>query len=45
MARLSEWTAFKQTRLRELNQQLRDANLTPIDIADIEQEVEFLISR
>jgi photosystem II stability/assembly factor-like uncharacterized protein len=45
MARISEWTAFKQTRLLELNQQLRRANLMPIAIAAIEQEVEFLMSR
>src|SRR5439155_15814622 len=44
-ARTSDWTAFKQTRLPVLNQQLRQANLTPIAIADIEQEVEFLMSR
>jgi photosystem II stability/assembly factor-like uncharacterized protein len=41
VARMSEWSAFKQTRLPELNQQLRDANLAPIAIAEIEQEVEF----
>jgi photosystem II stability/assembly factor-like uncharacterized protein len=44
-ARLAEWTAFKQTKLPELNQQLRQANLTPIAIAEIEQEVEFLSSQ
>jgi hypothetical protein len=31
--------------LLELNQQLRRANLMPIAIANIEQEVEFLMSR
>jgi photosystem II stability/assembly factor-like uncharacterized protein len=41
VARMSEWSAFKQTRLPELNQQLRYANLAPIAIAEIEQEVEF----
>ncbi|MGA7291949.1 MAG: hypothetical protein WBW53_18010 [Terriglobales bacterium] len=40
-----EWARFKQTRLPKLNQQLRDAKLAPIAIAEIEQEVEFLISR
>jgi photosystem II stability/assembly factor-like uncharacterized protein len=44
-ARISEWTAFKQRKLPEINQQLRQANLTPIAIAGIEEEVEFLMSR
>jgi hypothetical protein len=44
-ARIAEWDRFKQTRLVQLNQQLRDANFAPIAIAEIEQEVEFLISR
>jgi photosystem II stability/assembly factor-like uncharacterized protein len=44
-ARIEEWIAFKQTRLPQLNQKLREANLPPIAISEIEQEVEFLISR
>jgi photosystem II stability/assembly factor-like uncharacterized protein len=44
-ARIVEWTAFKQTRLPQLNQKLREANLAPIAIAEIEKEVEFLMSR
>lgn len=44
-ARIAEWDRFKQTRLAQLNQQLRDANFAPIAIAEIEQEVEFLMSR
>ena len=44
-ARLAEWTRFKQTNLVQLNQKLREANLSPLAIAEIEQEVEFLISR
>ena len=44
-ARIAEWARFKQTRLSQLNQQLREANLVPITIAEIEQQVEFLISR
>ena len=44
-ARIVEWARFKQTRLAQLNQQLREANLAPIAIAEIEQEVEFLMSR
>ncbi|MGB6386545.1 MAG: hypothetical protein WBE45_10850 [Terriglobales bacterium] len=43
--RVAEWVQFKQTRLPQLNQQLRDANLAPIAIAEIEQQVEFLMSR
>jgi photosystem II stability/assembly factor-like uncharacterized protein len=42
-ARIGEWTKFKQTRLPEINQQLRQANLAPI--TEIEQDVEFLMSR
>ena len=44
-ARIAEWDRFKQTRLAQLNQQLRDANFVPIAIAEIEQQVEFLMSR
>jgi hypothetical protein len=41
-ARIAEWTGFKQTKLAQLNQQLRKANFAPIAIAEIEQQVEFL---
>jgi len=44
-ARIAEWARFKQTRLAQLNQQLREANLAPIAIAEIERQVEFLMSR
>ena len=44
-ARIAEWGRFKQTRLEQLNQQLREANLAPIEIAEIEQQIEFLVSR
>jgi photosystem II stability/assembly factor-like uncharacterized protein len=44
-ARIAEWTSFKQAKLPTLNQKLREGNLSPIGIAEIEQEVEFLISR
>jgi len=44
-AGIAEWARFKQTRLAQLNQRLRDANLAPIAIAEIERQVEFLISR
>jgi photosystem II stability/assembly factor-like uncharacterized protein len=44
-ARIAEWGRFKQTRLVQLNQQLREAGLAPVAIAAIEDEVEFLVSR
>jgi photosystem II stability/assembly factor-like uncharacterized protein len=43
--RIAEWVRFKQTRLAQLNQQLREAKLAPIAIAEIERLVEFLMSR
>ena len=43
--RIGEWATFKQTRLPQLNQRLRETNLAPIMIGEIEQEVEFLMSR
>jgi hypothetical protein len=44
-ARVGEWTTFKQMKLPELNRQLRQANLPPIAVAEIEKELEFLSSR
>jgi hypothetical protein len=44
-ARIAEWDGFKQTKLTQLNQQLREANLAPIAISEIERQVEFLMSR
>ena len=44
-AGIAEWARFKQTRLAQLNQQLREANFAPIVIAEIEQQVEFPMSR
>ena len=43
--RIAEWTAFKQVKLPPLNLKLREGNLEPIAISEIEQEVEDLISR
>jgi photosystem II stability/assembly factor-like uncharacterized protein len=43
-ARIAEWTQFKQTKLVQLNHQLREANLAPIAIAEIERPAEFLTS-
>jgi photosystem II stability/assembly factor-like uncharacterized protein len=44
-ARIAEWVAFKQTKLPELNQKLREGQLAPIAVSEIEQEVQFLMSR
>jgi hypothetical protein len=44
-ARVDEWTTFKRTKLPELNRELRQANLPPIAVAEIEKELEFLSSR
>ena len=43
-ARISEWATFKQTRLPELNRQLRQANLTPMTIAEAAQATAFVPS-
>jgi hypothetical protein len=42
---IAEWTRLKQTGLAQLNQQLREANIAPVAIAEIEREVELLMSR
>ncbi len=44
-SRIVEWAGCKQTRLAQLNQQLREANFAPIAMAEIEEHVEFLMSR
>ena len=44
-ARIAEWATFKQARLPEINRKLRQENMAPIVISEIEQEVEFLMSR
>jgi hypothetical protein len=38
-------TTFKQKTLPGLNQLLRDSNLAPVPISEIEQEMEFLMTR
>jgi hypothetical protein len=43
--RVAEWDQFKKTKLVELNGQLCEAKFAPIAIAEIEQQVEFLMSR
>ena len=44
-AGITAWTKFKQAKLPQLNQKLRDGNLPPIAIFQIEQEVQDLMSR
>ena len=44
-AAIAEWSEFKTTKLRRLNQKLSEANLAPIAISEIEREVQFLMSR
>jgi hypothetical protein len=44
-AGVEAWSKFKETKLPHLNQELREANLSPISISEIEQPVEFLLSR
>jgi photosystem II stability/assembly factor-like uncharacterized protein len=43
--RIAGWARFKQTGLVELNQRLREAGMDPIAIAEIEQQVDFLVTR
>ncbi len=43
--RIAEWNEFKQGRLARFNQQLRQAKLSPVTISEIEQQVEYLVSR
>jgi Condensation domain len=42
---IAEWSEFKTTKLRQLNRKLSETNLAPIAISEIEQEVQFLMSR
>jgi len=44
-ARIAEWNGFKHSRLTQLNRQLREAGVTPVAISEIEEQVEFLVSR
>lgn len=44
-SRMAEWAAFKKTKLPELNNELRKANAGMINIAQIEEDVEYLVSR
>jgi hypothetical protein len=42
---IREWTTLKQTKLLPLNQLLRERDLSPIAVSEIEEEVERLMSR
>ena len=44
-ARIAEWSKFKQTKLVELNRQLREAKVAPVAIGEIELQVEFEMTR
>jgi hypothetical protein len=44
-ARIADWGQLKAGGLKQLNDQLKQAKLTPIAIAEIEREVEYLMSR
>jgi len=44
-AGIGEWSTFKQIRLPQVNQRLQEISIPPIAISEIEQEVEFLMSR
>jgi hypothetical protein len=44
-ARIAQWVQFKQNILIKLNQNLREKNIAPVAISEIEEEVEFLMSR
>jgi hypothetical protein len=42
---LAQWSEFKTTKLPPLNRKLSEENLAPIAISEIEQEIQFLMSR
>jgi hypothetical protein len=44
-AAIAEWNEFKTTQLPRLNQKLAGAHLAPIAISEIEEEVQFLMTR
>jgi photosystem II stability/assembly factor-like uncharacterized protein len=44
-ARIADWARLKTGGLKQLNDQLKQAKLTPITIAEIEQMVEYLMTR
>jgi hypothetical protein len=42
---IAKWTTFKQMKLLQLNQKLREGKIDPVAISEIELEVQFLMSR
>jgi hypothetical protein len=44
-ARAAQWNTFKQAHLPDLNRQLRQADLPPINVTEMEEESEFLPSQ
>ena len=44
-SRIAEWAQLKTGRLAQLNEQLKKANLAPVAIAEIEEMVEYLMTR
>jgi hypothetical protein len=44
-SRMQQWAAFKQTGLPMLNEALKQAKLAPIAAAEIEREVELLMTQ
>jgi hypothetical protein len=44
-ARIAEWAKLKSTELPRLNSALQKGGLSPIQISQIEHEVEFLVSQ
>ena len=41
---IAQWGEFKKSKLAKLNQQLREANIKPVAIAEIERQAEILMS-
>jgi len=39
-AGIAAWGKFKETRLRDLNQKLREGNIAPVTVSEVEQDVE-----
>jgi photosystem II stability/assembly factor-like uncharacterized protein len=42
--RIAEWSQFKLNKLAKLNQQLQEANIKPVAIAEIERQAGILVS-
>jgi hypothetical protein len=43
--RIAQWSGFKSAQLPQLNAELHKANLKPVQITEIEHEVEYLMTR